>query len=355
MYTHIMARASPGPALVAGQGENMQSLVYAEPGRVEWREARAPRLQGDLEALVAPVAASRCDFDREVVRGKTPLRGPFAIGHEAVAQVVEVGDAVGSVVPGDLAVVLWHVACGQCDRCRRGVTGHCRQTLPGSSYGIGPAWGGLFDGLVRVPYADAMLTCVPPGVDPKDVTAAGDSLGLGHAIITRAMRAGARRVAVFGRGEHGLYQVAFAVGLGAGSVLYVDQDSGRRALASGLGADAVAGPDQADGSFDVIVDAAGNEAWLRQAVAILEPEGVIECLGGYFGDIRLPGFQMYEAGVNIRFGLGNNGPHVQPTVEAVAAGMVHPSALWAAQVGWDDLPAAYLDEPRKLIAVRPAG
>lgn len=332
----------------------MRSLVYAGPGRVEWRDAAAPRLQGALEAIVVPVAASRCDFDRDIVRGVTPLRGPFAIGHEAVVRVAEVGENVRGMVPGDLAVLVWHIACGQCDRCRRGLTGHCRQTPPGSSYGVGRAWGGLFDDLVRVPFADAMLTPVPSGVDPADITAAGDSLSLGHLIMSKALAAGATRMAVFGRGEHGLYQVAFAVGLGAGSVLYIDQSPGRRGLAAGLGAAGVVqSPEQAEETFDVIVDASGNEQWLRQAVGMLEPEGVIECLGGHFGDIRLPGFPMYIAGTRIGFGLGNNGPHVKPTIEAVAAGMLRPSALWATQVAWDDLPIAYVEEQRKVFASRP--
>ena len=47
-----------------------------------------------------------------------------------------------------------------------------------------------------------------------------------------------------------------------------------------------------------------------------------------------------------------DGPHVKPTIDAVASGMVHPATLWAVQIAWDDLPAAYLEEQRKLIAVR---
>lgn len=333
----------------------MRSLVYAEPGRVEWREAPAPKLQGDHEALVTPVAASRCDFDNEIVRGASPLRPPFAIGHEAVARVLEVGDAVRSVGPGDLAVVVWHVACGECGRCRRGVPAHCERTPPGSSYGVGGPWGGLFDDVVRVPFADAMLTPVPTEVDPIELTAAGDGLGLGHAIISRQLDHSLERVAVFGRGENALYQVAFAVGLGARSVHYIDESPERRELALELGASAVAeSPEQADGPFGLIVDAAGNEEWLHGALTILEPEGVIECIGGYFGDMRIPGYRSYLNGGTIRCGVGNNGPHVRPTIEAVAGGMVRPSKIWVARVDWEDLPAAYVEERRKVVAVRPA-
>ena len=335
----------------------MRSLCYVAPGRVEWREIAAPGLEGDLEAIVTPVAASRCDFDRQLARGLSPYPGPFAIGHEAVARVVEVGDHVRRVRRGDVVVVVPNISCGRCNRCQRGLTAHCYETPPGACYGIpaGGTWGGLFDDLIRVPFADSMLTVVPEHVEPLEVAAAGDSLGLGHGIMAGHLQAGRRRVAVFGCGAHGLYQVAFAVGLGAESVLYVDDDPDRRDLASDLGARAVAGPpSRTDGPFDLIVDASADETWLRRATRMLEPEGVIECLGGYFGDIRLPGFPMYGGGVNIRFGIGNTAPHVQPTIDAVARRMVLPSTLWAEQVAWEDVPTAYADGSRKIFATRPA-
>jgi alcohol dehydrogenase len=331
----------------------MRSLVYTAPGTVAWREAPEPHLQSDREAIVMPVAASRCDYDNEIVRGASPLAPPFAVGHEAVARVMSTGDAVTSVRPGNLAVVVWHVACGQCDRCRRGLTGHCRQVPPGSAYGAGGPWGGLFDDLVRVPFADAMLTPVPEGLDPREVSAAGDGLGLGHAIISRNVHIRPERMAVFGRGEHGLYQVAFAVAHGMPHVTYVDQNPERRSIASDLGAQAVAAnPAHTRGPFNLIVDAAGNEDWLHATIGMIEPEGVIECIGGYFGDMRLPGFMSYVNGATVRFGLGNNGPHVQPTIDAVAGGAIRPSTIWATEIDWEELPAAYIEEPRKIVAVR---
>lgn len=333
----------------------MRSLVYTGPGAVSWREAPEPQLQGDREAIVVPVVASRCDYDNLIVRGALPLPAPFALGHEAVVRIVSIGDSVSSLRPGDLAVLVWHISCGVCDRCQRGMTGHCREVPPASSYGIGPKWGGLFDDLVRVPFADAMLTPVPAHVDLREISAAGDGLGLGHGIISRNLALHPQRTAVFGRGEHGLYHVAFAVALGMPYVAYADPNAERQTLASGLGAHAVAAsPHELGRHFDLIVDAAGNEEWLYGTVGMLEPEGVIECLGGYFADMRLPGLFSYVNGATVRFGLGNNSLHVQPVLDAVARGTVRPSTLWATEIDWEDLPAAYTDEPRKIIAVRPA-
>src|SRR5689334_12738120 len=95
----------------------MRSLRYIGPRRLEWHEVSTPILLGPGEAIVEPVAASVCDIDRPVIAGETPFPGPFAIGHEGVALVAEVGDAVTSVVPGQLVAVAWHIACGTCRQC----------------------------------------------------------------------------------------------------------------------------------------------------------------------------------------------------------------------------------------------
>ena len=68
----------------------MQELNFIEAGRLEWREVAEPRLEGDGEALVRPVAVATCDLDKILVRGLAPAEGPFPFGHEGVAEVLDV-------------------------------------------------------------------------------------------------------------------------------------------------------------------------------------------------------------------------------------------------------------------------
>ena len=77
----------------------MRSLTYLKPGTFEWRDVPAPRLAADTDAVVRPIAVARCDLDLYIATGLVKFAGPFAFGHEAVADVVEAGDAAG-VVPG---------------------------------------------------------------------------------------------------------------------------------------------------------------------------------------------------------------------------------------------------------------
>jgi threonine dehydrogenase-like Zn-dependent dehydrogenase len=131
----------------------VRELVYVEPGKAEWRAAPVPRLEDQRDVIVRPVAASSCDLDRRIIRGKAPHRGPFALGHEAVAEVVEAGDECGSLAPGQLVVVTYNIACGACDRCRDGVTHSCPLVPAGAMYGLpaGGDWGGPFSDLVGFP------------------------------------------------------------------------------------------------------------------------------------------------------------------------------------------------------------
>jgi threonine dehydrogenase-like Zn-dependent dehydrogenase len=113
--------------------------------------------------------------------GAVPFKGPFAIGHECVAQVVAVGTGVQHIRVGQTVVVPWAVSCGSCAQCRRCLTSKCATTTSRAlaAYGFGPAsgpWGGMIVDELRVPFADHMLVPVPTGVPPLRVAAAGDNL-----------------------------------------------------------------------------------------------------------------------------------------------------------------------------------
>jgi alcohol dehydrogenase len=334
----------------------MQSLTFVGPHQLRWQERPAPALVEDSDALVRPVAASTCDIDRPIIEGRSPFEPPFAIGHEGIGVVTEIGDRVRSVRPGDLVVIPWHIACGSCDRCRRGLSAHCREVPAQAMFGlpVGQDWGGLFDDLVRVPYADGMLVRVPPAIDPLKVVSAGDNLTLGLEIMgPHLTKQPGARVLVLGAGAVGLYQVQIAKVVGAAEVCYVDDDEGRRKTAEGFGAQVYAGPPRsALGRFDLVVDAAYQPDWLRRAVRLVEPEGVFECIGGYFDDVALPLFAMYARGIRFRIGRSNLRPHIEPLLDLVAAGRLDPTVVHSELLPWDDAPAALADPSVKPVLSR---
>jgi D-arabinose 1-dehydrogenase-like Zn-dependent alcohol dehydrogenase len=127
---------------------------------------------------VRPHCVATCDLDLWLVRGDVPYQGPFLFGHEGVAEVTEVGDAVSSVRPGDLVSIPFQVSCGECPTCRRGHTGNCERVERMSMYGLplGRSWGGFLSDSVRVPFADAMLVPVPEGVEPASIASLSDNI-----------------------------------------------------------------------------------------------------------------------------------------------------------------------------------
>src|SRR5918992_2902498 len=166
----------------------MRELHYQRAGKLAWAERADPELVEPTDALVRPFIASRCDGDtvplhRPVSRamqlgiavraidpvvacicGRVPFRGPFAIGHECVAQVVAIGEDVSGLAVGQTVVVPWAVSCGRCDRCRAGLTSKCATTTNSelAAFGLGPAsgpWGGMVSDLLR---CRSLSTCSCP-------------------------------------------------------------------------------------------------------------------------------------------------------------------------------------------------
>src|SRR3954449_8165361 len=103
----------------------MPALTYVGPKQLEWRDSQPRRVTSDDAALVRPLAVATCDLDALIVAGGSPFPPPFAIGHEGVGEVVEVGDRVSSFAPGDRVIMPFQVSCGTCPQCVGGRTGNC--------------------------------------------------------------------------------------------------------------------------------------------------------------------------------------------------------------------------------------
>lgn len=334
----------------------MRQLQFLEPGRVEWADVEEPRLTGPGEAIVRPLAVAACDLDMGVVRGLVPLSGPFALGHEGVVEVVDVGDDVTNVEPGDRAVLAFQISCGTCDRCRRGATGSCRTAGPGAAYGLGPLgplgrserYGGLMADRVRVPYADAMLLPLPADLDPASVASLSDN-------IPDAWRAvgpypGSGPMLVLGAASIGLYCAGIAVALGR-SVDYVDTDTDRLARAERLGATVIEGPPPRKlGPYELTVTTGVSIDDLHCALRSTEPEGTCVDTGIHFGSSApMPLLEMYTRGIRYVTGRVNAVAAMPAALALIADGRLHPELVTAHTATFDDAPDAWVDMTGKLL------
>jgi L-iditol 2-dehydrogenase len=59
-----------------------------------------------------------CKTDINVANGKIKTDSPLVIGHEASAEVVEVGGNINNIKVGDLVSIIPMSPCGNCDKCK---------------------------------------------------------------------------------------------------------------------------------------------------------------------------------------------------------------------------------------------
>ena len=338
----------------------MRQLTFLGPGRLEWQEVPAPALEGRGQALVRPVVATTCDLDRWMISGGAPTPpGPFPLGHEFVAEVVEVGDEVRSVAPGARVTVPFSISCGECDRCRRGITASCTAVPVGAMYGVPVRgqWGGAMSDLVRVPFADAMLVPLPDQVASTTVASLSDNLPDAWRAVAPhlATRPGAE-VLVAGGGavSIALFAVDIALGLGASRVVYLDEDPERCDLAERLGAEVREGaPPARAGRFGITLDASSTHPGLHCALRSTEPGGVCTSSGIYFeATTPMPLLEMFTNGITFITARASSRPIIPDILAAVVDGRIHPERITSRVVPWDDAVHALLEVPTKLVMER---
>lgn len=338
----------------------MQELTFVEPGKLAWRETPEPTLQAAGEALVRPIAVATCDIDALIVRGMVPFEGPFPFGHEGVAEVLDTGDAVTAVRPGDLVSVPFQISCGTCAPCRRGRTAHCGSVPKLSSYGLGSlgglGWGGFLADVVRVPFADHMLLRLPPGVTAESVASLSDNIADAWRAVGPPLEAepGAPVLIVSSGGSIALYAVAIAVALGAGRVDFVGGKEQDHKVATELGATVIDGPvPNRLGPYPVTVNATSDHAGLACAVRSTAPDGTCTSVGVYFEPAtEMPLFEMYTRGIEFRTGRVHARPTMTRALELIQSGAVDPEIVTAQVVGWDEAADALADHRSKVVVSR---
>jgi alcohol dehydrogenase len=294
----------------------MHGLVLEGVGRVVHRtDVSDPVVTAPTDAVVAVRRAGLCGSDLHPFAGREVVRSGVVCGHEAVGDVVAIGDEVAVFAVGDRVLVPFTTSCGVCGPCRRGVTARC---VRGQLFGFGsaedvtaPALHGCQAEYVRVPLADTTLVAVPDDVDDVAAVLLTDTLPTGWCAVQRAEPIAVGALVVVGLGAVGLCAVAAAVHGASGSVLGVDPVAERRAAAARLGA-AVAAPADAAGAVadatdgegaPSVVEAAGTTEGQHLAFSLVRPGGVLSVISVHTADsFGFSPIEAYDANITLRFG-----------------------------------------------------
>jgi S-(hydroxymethyl)glutathione dehydrogenase/alcohol dehydrogenase len=275
------------------------------------------------EVLVKITHTGVCHTDAFTLSGEDP-EGifPAVLGHEGGGIVVEVGEGVTTLQPGDHVIPLYTAECGKCKFCLSGKTNLCQAVRATQGKGLMP------DGTTRFSYQGQPIyhymgtstfseyTVVPEislakidtqaPLDKVCLLGCGVTTGIGAVHNTAKVEAGAT-VAVFGLGGIGLAVIQGAVQAKASRIIAVDINADKFPLARAMGATDCVNPKDhdkpiqdvivamTDGGVDYSFECIGNVDVMRAALECCHKgwgESIIIGVAGAGKEIRTRPFQL---------------------------------------------------------------
>ena len=242
------------------------AFAAGEPLKVVEIDVAPPR-KG--EVLVRITHTGVCHTDAYTLSGDDP-EGlfPAVLGHEGAGVVVEVGEGVSSLKPGDHVIPLYTAECRECLFCTSGKTNLCVAVRATQGKGVMP------DGTSRFSFegqpifhymgcstfseytvvAEVSLAKVNPEANPEQVCllGCGVTTGLGAVKNTAKVQPG-DSVAVFGLGGIGLAVVQGAKQAQAGRIIAIDTNPSKFELAKRFGATDCVNPKDFDKPIQQVV------------------------------------------------------------------------------------------------------
>lgn len=308
------------------------------------------------EVLVRITHSGVCHTDAFTLSGDDPEGVfPAVLGHEGGGIVVEAGEGVTSVRPGDHVIPLYTAECGQCKFCRSGKTNLCSAVRATQGKGLMP------DGTTRFSYkgapvyhymgtstfseytvvAEVSLAKINPAAPLEKVCllGCGVTTGLGAVHKTAKVKAG-DSVAVFGLGGIGLAVIQGAVQAKAGRILAIDTNPAKFELARAMGATDCINPkdhdrpiqdvivELTDGGVDFSFECIGNVKVMRAALECCHKgwgESVIIGVAGAGQEISTRPFQLVTGRVwrGSAFGGVKGRSELPGMVEQAMAGKIN--------------------------------
>ena len=281
----------------------------------------APPKKG--EVLVKITHTGVCHTDAFTLSGDDPEGNfPAVLGHEGAGVVVEVGEGVTSVAPGDHVIPLYTAECGECKFCKSGKTNLCSSVRETQGQGVMP------DGTSRFSYngekihhymgtstfseytvvAEVSLAKISDQAPHEKVCllGCGVTTGIGAVHNTAKVQPG-DTVAVFGLGGIGLAVIQGATQARAGRIIAIDTNPEKFDLARDMGATDCVNPadhhkpiqdviiDMTDGGVEFSFECIGNVNVMRAALECCHKgwgESVIIGVAGAGQEISTRPFQL---------------------------------------------------------------
>ena len=267
----------------------MKALVnYSDkPGSVELRDMDKP--EPDREQVLIQVGATGvCGSDIHMWHGPVSwkVRRPVVMGHEYAGTIIAIGEnvsdwKVGDRVTGETAAEI----CGRCVYCRTGNYHLCSDRK-----GFGASYHGSMAEYIQV--REGILHRVPDGIPFESAALTEPAAVAFQAVFVKSRPIPGDVIAVIGPGTIGLMvmQMVRLASPQAIVMIGLSKDKARLELAKTLGADHIVFSDREDPvqlvqkigdgrGADLVVDAVGLSATIRQSLELVRPNGQVTKIG----------------------------------------------------------------------------
>lgn len=344
----------------------MKGYAMLKIGSTGWVEKDMPKC-GPLDAICKPIALAPCTSDVHTVwEGAIGEREDMILGHEAVGEVVQVGELVKDFKPGDKVIISAITPDWSSLEAQAGYAMHSGGMLSGWKFSNFKD--GVFAEYFHVNDADGNLAHLPEGMDLGAACMLSDMVPTGfHGVELADIQFG-DNVAIIGIGPVGLMAVAAAAIRGAANIYAVGSRKNCADLALEYGATHIVNYRNGDiveqilklngGPVDKIVIAGGDVDTFDQAIRMLKP-------GGKIGNVNYLGVGDFVKIPRVEWGAGMGHKHIvgglmpggrlrsEKLARLITSGRIHPEKMITHVFhGWDGVKEALMlmkNKPADLI------
>lgn len=294
-------------------------------GPLELVEMPMPKPSND-EVLIRVKATGICHSDLHVIKGMRRTRLPIVLGHECAGIIEEVGDSVENVSVGERVSVWYTIPCNMCETCMRGMHHACPNRRS-----IGHDINGGYAEYMVAPANNVLK--LPPEVSFEVGAIIGCAVGTAfHAVHMACIEAG-DEVVIYGLGGVGLHVAMLCKMMGAGTVIGVDLNQSKRAIAKDFGIDYFINPADSDPIKEILhltnqsgVDKAfeciGSSETYKIVMQSIKPTGKIIFVGLCMNPVTFEPFPLLYKEAKILFSVNHTLEEQQRLINLTRKGLI---------------------------------